>query len=906
MRHTADRTATLEREVRTRQEAENDARNARARNDAILDVALDCVILIDESGRIAQFNPAAERTFGYTAAEAVGADLVESIFPADRREPVREAMASYLATGDTAILNRRLELTAIRKSGEAFPVEIAIAPISTDCGKMFAAYVRDITERKRIEPSWPATPTCSRTAHDTQRKDAERLAILVDELRVTQQRAEAATRAKSEFLASMSHELRTPLNAIILYSELLQETAEDEGQTGSIGDLKRIQSAGKHLLDLINGILDLSKIEAGKMVLSLETFQVKTMIGGLVDTVRPLVEKNRNTLTVRGADDVRPMHADLTKTRQILLNLLSNASKFTHDGTITVDIRECTLDGADVVEFSVTDTGVGMTLEQTQKVFDPFTQADVTTTRKYGGTGLGLAIVSRFCDLMGGSVSVESRPGEGSRFVVRLPREMAERPQPSRWCPPAWEPATRRERRNPMATILVVEDNEASRDALARRLQRRGYDVVRGRGRPAGRVGGAIRETRSHPDGPGIAGHRRMGGDAPAESRCVDATHSDHRAERPCHDQRPRPRAGGRRRRLRHQARPLRAADRQDCLAAGEVHRPVTRQGSLLVVDDNDDNRDALSRRLRQKGYRVSVAADGAEALAQIDRESYDLVLLDVEMPGMSGLEVLSRVRVQRSQTQLPVIMVTARSEGADIVEAFGLGANDYVTKPIDFAVALARIRTHLAHKWAVEDLHESEERYALAVRGANDGLWDWNLVTNEVYWSARWKSMLGYDEHEIGASPDEWFSRVHHEDLERVRGALTAHLADGSQHYESEHRILHRNGMYRWVLCRGAAVRDHAGTATRLAGSLTDITETKLADALTGLPNRLLFLDLVERAIKRGKTAPEPRLRPPGPRPQPVQCGQRQPGAAHRRSSPGGDRAAASVESAAHRHRRA
>jgi diguanylate cyclase (GGDEF)-like protein/PAS domain S-box-containing protein len=285
----------------------------------------------------------------------------------------------------------------------------------------------------------------------------------------------------------------------------------------------------------------------------------------------------------------------------------------------------------------------------------------------------------------------------------------------------------------------------------------------------------------------------------------------------------------------------------------------MTRQGSLLVVDDNEDNRDALSRRLGLKGYLVSVAADGAEALEQVDRQRFDLVLLDVEMPGMSGLEVLGRLRVQRSQTQLPVIMVTARSEGADIVEAFGLGANDYLTKPVDFAVAVARIRTHLGHKWAVEDLHESEERYALAVRGANDGLWDWNLITNEAHWSARWKSMLGYDEPEIGASPDEWFSRVHHEDLERVKGALTAHLADGSQHYESEHRILHRNGMYRWVLCRGAAVRDQAGTATRLAGSLTDITETKLADALTGLPNRLLFLDLIERAIRRGKRRPNP-----------------------------------------------
>jgi diguanylate cyclase (GGDEF)-like protein/PAS domain S-box-containing protein len=285
----------------------------------------------------------------------------------------------------------------------------------------------------------------------------------------------------------------------------------------------------------------------------------------------------------------------------------------------------------------------------------------------------------------------------------------------------------------------------------------------------------------------------------------------------------------------------------------------VTRPGTLLVVDDNENNRDVLSRRLRQKGYVVAMAADGPEALAQIERESYDLILLDVEMPGMSGLEVLTRLRVTRSQTQLPVIMVTARSEGADIVEAFGLGANDYLTKPVDFAVALARIRTHLAHKWAVEDLHESEERYALAVRGANDGLWDWNLLSNEAYWSARWKAMLGHEEQEIGVSPDEWFNRVHPEDVARVRSELTLHLEDGSTHYENEHRMLHRNGTYRWVLCRGAAVRDSAGTATRLAGSLTDITETKLADALTGLPNRLLFLDLVERAIKREKRRPNP-----------------------------------------------
>ncbi len=250
---------------------------------------------------------------------------------------------------------------------------------------------------------------------------------LVEELRVTQRKAEIATRAKSEFLASMSHELRTPLNAIILYSELLQEEAKDRHADGSVPDLQRIQSAGKHLLDLINGILDLSKIEAGKMALELERFDVKAMIDELADTVGPLVQKNRNSLSVRCDADCGAMRGDLTKTRQILLNLLSNAGKFTTDGAVVIEVRRGAMNGAACVEFSVTDTGVGMTHEQTRKVFEPFTQADVTTTRKYGGTGLGLAIVSRFCELMGGTVSVDSRPGAGSRFVVQLPVEMVDR-----------------------------------------------------------------------------------------------------------------------------------------------------------------------------------------------------------------------------------------------------------------------------------------------------------------------------------------------------------------------------------------------------------------------------------------------------------------------------------------------
>ena len=275
-------------------------------------------------------------------------------------------------------------------------------------------------------------------------------------------------------------------------------------------------------------------------------------------------------------------------------------------------------------------------------------------------------------------------------------------------------------------------------------------------------------------------------------------------------------------------------------------------------MGDSEVNRDALSRRFQQKDYLVDVASDGAEALALVDRNPYDLVLLDVEMPGMSGLDVLTRLRSTRSQTELPVIMMAGRVAGDGIVEAFQLGANDYVTKPVDFPVALARVRTHLHHKWAVEDLHESEERYQLAVQGANDGLWDWNVASNEVYWSPRWKTMLGYGETEIGVHPDEWLARIHHEDAGRVRESIDAYLAHASGHYESEHRILHRNGTYRWMRCRGAVVRGRDGSVTRFAGSLADVTDAKMADGLTGLPNRLLFVDLLDRAIKRSERRPD------------------------------------------------
>ncbi len=274
----------------------------------------------------------------------------------------------------------------------------------------------------------------------------------------------------------------------------------------------------------------------------------------------------------------------------------------------------------------------------------------------------------------------------------------------------------------------------------------------------------------------------------------------------------------------------------------------------LLVVDDNEMNRDVLSRRLSRQGYQVTTVTGGEDALGAIAAESFDLVLLDFQMPDVSGLDVLQALRKRYSAVDLPVIMVTSRSASEDIVQALDLGANDYVTKPVDFPVALARIRTQLSLKQAEEARRESEERYALALAGSNDGIWDWNLKTGQISFSTRWKLSVGYADEEIGSDPEDWFSRIHPEDRARVEADLKAHIDGSDTHFENEHRLRHRDGSYRWILSRGVAVRDRDGVAVRIAGSQTDITAGKVADVLTGLPNRVLFMDRLARLVERAR----------------------------------------------------
>jgi diguanylate cyclase (GGDEF)-like protein/PAS domain S-box-containing protein len=280
--------------------------------------------------------------------------------------------------------------------------------------------------------------------------------------------------------------------------------------------------------------------------------------------------------------------------------------------------------------------------------------------------------------------------------------------------------------------------------------------------------------------------------------------------------------------------------------------------GRILVIDDNENNREILARRLTRSGYTVAVMDGARGILDRIKAEAIDLVLLDIEMPGITGLEALVQVREHYSSVRLPIIMVTARSQSEDIVKALELGANDYLTKPVDFPVALARVRTHISHLRAEAALRASEERYALAARGTNDGLWDWNLRDNDIYLSARWKSMLGYAETEVGSDPNEWFGRIHEADRAKVMQSVEDHLAGRTPHFEVESRMAHKDGVFRWMLTRGLMIADEQGAPIRMAGSQTDITEGKVADPMTGLPNRLLFLDRLSRVIAGWRRHPD------------------------------------------------
>jgi len=477
---------------------------------------------------------------------------------------------------------------------------------------------------------------------------------------------EEADRHKSEFLANMSHELRTPLNAIIGYSEMLQEDASDLGAEQFTDDLKKINAAGKHLLELINAVLDLSKIEAGKMDLYLETFEVATLVHDIVAVIQPLAAKNANRLEVHGAASVGPMHADLTKVRQALFNLLSNACKFTEQGAITLDVARELQDGADWLVFRVSDTGIGMTPEQLARLFEAFTQADAATTRKYGGTGLGLALSRRLCRMMGGDVVAASEPGRGSTFTIRLPaivRDAAEEASAEAAATPA-APAERAA--SGVGTVLVIDDEAAVRDLMQRFLGREGFRVVTA----ASGEEGLRRARELKPEAitldvmmPGMDGWAVLSAlksdPAVADIPVVMLTIVDDK----------------------NLGYALGAADYltkpidRDRLTA--VLGKYRRDQPVLVVDDDPEVRGLLRRMLEPAGFAVVEADNGRAALERLREVKPTVILLDLMMPEMDGFAFVSEFRRHEAWRAIPIVVITAK----DLTREDRERLNGYVQK---------------------------------------------------------------------------------------------------------------------------------------------------------------------------------------------------------------------------------
>ena len=800
---------------------------SEARKAAILETALDCIIAIDEQSLITEWNPAAEKTFGYSSAQAIGQSLPELIIPPALRDAHFGGMERYFKTGESVVLGQRVEVPALHRDGHEFPVELAVTRIEGAGPPLFTAYLRDISERKSAEAELAAgarlavlraqvglslnrsddldemlqacaqaiidhlDASCARVwtldelensltlraraglvsdydrshnrvligqttagiiarnrrAHLTNwivgdpliteqnwaaseelisfvgyplSVDGQLLGVLemfaqhalsddiltelstvADALalgigrkrsQVEMERAkldaEEASRTKSLFLANMSHELRTPLNAILGYSEMLEEEAQELELDNFSSDLSRINAAGKHLLALINDILDLSKIEAGKMDLFIEEFDLAATINDVSALADSLMEKNGNTLRVEMADGLGVMSADQTKVRQCLLNLLSNAAKFTKEGDVTLRVRRETLAALDEatsrewLAFEVRDSGIGMSEEQVLRLFQAFTQADASTTRKFGGTGLGLALTRRFCQMMGGDVNVHSVPDEGSTFTIHLPAIVSadvatDAGEPFLSSDAVMHPLG--EVLAPLATpaqstsVLVIDDDPTQRDLMQRFLEKEGFSVQTANSGEQGlALARQIKPLVITLDVmmPGMDGWRVLDtlkndpelGDIPVilltmvddKSRGYALGASD------------------------YMTKPVDRSRLSNVLQKFICANPPC---PVLLVEDDEPTRAMMRQMLEKQGWLTTEAANGVEGLARLAENRPALILLDLMMPEMDGFEFAEIVHQHIEWRNIPIVVLTARDLSSNEREQLGQHVHQILQK---------------------------------------------------------------------------------------------------------------------------------------------------------------------------------------------------------------------------------
>ncbi|MBF2079115.1 MAG: response regulator, partial [Synechococcales cyanobacterium T60_A2020_003] len=617
-------------QVYEREQSLQSAREALRRSEAyfrsLIENASDIILTLDATTTIRYASASLESVLGYTAEEWLNRSLLGLVHPDDLRMVNQTLQTVAQKEGISPPLEMRLR----HADGHWITLEAIANNLLQDPavnGLIFT--LRDISERKQAEVF-------------QQEKES----------------AEQANRAKSQFLANMSHELRTPLNAIIGYSEMLQEEALDLDQEELVPDLEKIHTAGKHLLALINDILDLSKIEAGRMELYLEPFDIDELIDNVSMTLTPLIQKNRNKLVIQRGDSLGSMYADQTKVRQNLFNLLSNAAKFTENGTITLSVeRAAATDNSenDWITFTVTDTGIGMTPQQQSRLFQAFTQADATTTRKYGGTGLGLAIAQRFCTMMGGNITVTSQVGTGSTFVMTLPAQVEKRQ--GHTLDVSSEPVLPDSEIPPPdpngVPILVIDDDPTVHDLLRRSLSKEGFRIESALSSAAG----LALACSIHP---AVITLDVM---MPQQDGWTTLTHLKSDPELSdipvimitmVNDQ-------GIGYALGASDYLVKPVTRDRLLTVLNKHRPIQPPGTVLVADDDATNRELLRHLLDKEGWAILEAEDGRQVLDCLADHTPSLILLDLMMPKLDGFGVVHELRNRPDWKSIPVIVITAK-----------------------------------------------------------------------------------------------------------------------------------------------------------------------------------------------------------------------------------------------------
>jgi PAS domain S-box-containing protein len=602
----------------------------------------DGIITIDRKGVILSFSASAERIFGYFSDDVMGRN-VKILMLKEIAIEHDYYLEKYILGEPSTIVGGSRTVDARRKDGSVFKMDLRVEAIELGDGEvMFIGTTRDITIQLQMEA----------------------------EVNKAREDAVAANAAKSAFLANMSHELRTPMNAIIGYSEMLAEDAEDAGSDDMLGDLQKITAAGKHLLSLINDILDLSKIEAGKMELFIEAFNFSDVANEVADTAQSLVKTNGNTLAVEIGEGLENLDGDLTKTRQMLFNLISNAAKFTENGAITLMGEKYENRGSDWVRFSISDTGIGIPADKLDKIFQEFSQADDSTTRNYGGTGLGLSLTRRFAQMMGGDIRVESEVGSGSSFIIEIPMKVTKQHQgleaeasmdetgdntaiaTAKTFPDHLLSTLERvHKEKPL--VLVVDDEQSARELLTRSLELEGCEVKAARD---GKEGLKMAADLS-PDlitldimMPGMDGWTVLR-EIKADTKLKDipvlmvSMIGD-----------------------RGMSYELGAVD--------SIQKPVDRKklrwivekyakgknNSVLVVEDDPAARANIRSSLEKVDWSVTEAENGAMGLEAVENKKFDLVLLDLMMPVMDGFEFLHKLRDSNSPSaRTPVIVITAK-----------------------------------------------------------------------------------------------------------------------------------------------------------------------------------------------------------------------------------------------------